>query len=106
MADSDNSAEREAPWPITNAIACLKEVRDREQDGSERAETIRLAMDYAIETVRSINSLRPPQVPDPAEEARKAVRAFCRELGEAFRSLADGFDLIADGEPRWGDDDR
>jgi hypothetical protein len=27
------------PWPITNAIACLKEVRDRENDGSEHAET-------------------------------------------------------------------
>lgn len=95
--------DRETPWPIANAIACLKEVRDRERDDSERAETVRLAMDYAIETVRSINRLKPPQPPDPAEEARKAVRAFCRDLGEAFRSLADGFDRIADGEPRWED---
>lgn len=94
----------EMPWPISNAIACLKEVRDREQDGSERAETIRLAMEYAIETVKGINSLRPPQPPDPAREAQKAVRAFCRDLGEAFRSLADGFERIADGEPRWEDD--
>lgn len=91
------------PWPIANAIACLKEVRDREQDGSERAETIRLAMEYAIETVKGINKLRPPQPPDPAEEAAKAVRMFCRDLAMAFASLADSFERIADGEPAWED---
>jgi len=85
------------PWPIANAIGCLKEVRDRETDGSERAETVRLAMDYAIEVVRSINALREPQPPDPAEEARRAVRKFCGELGNALENLGCAMNDIADG---------
>jgi hypothetical protein len=84
-------------WPIANAIACLKEVRDRENDGSERAETVRLSMEYAIEVVRGINSIREPQPPDPAEETRRAVREFCRELAQAFGNLGSAFEDIADG---------
>lgn len=90
----------EEPWPISNAIACLKDVRDREAGPGgdpDRAETIRLAMDYAIETVRGINKMRAPQAPDPAAEARRAVRQFCRDLGDAFTSLGTAFDDIACG---------
>lgn len=86
------------PWPIANAIACLKEVRDREAGDDERAETVRLSMEYAIEVVKGINSKREPQPPDPAEEARRAVRRFCGDLALAFEGLARGFESIADGE--------
>ena len=85
------------PWPIANAIACLEETRDRKSGDLERDKTVELAMEYAIEVVKGINSLREPQPPDPAEEARRAVRQFARELGDAFRNLGDAFDDIADG---------
>jgi hypothetical protein len=102
MTETTETATQEAPppepWPISNAIACLKEVRDRENDGSEHAETVRLAMDYAIEVVRSINKLREPQPPDPREEARKAVREFCRSLAGDFQNLGYALERIADGD--------
>ena len=85
------------PWPIANAIGCLKEVRDRKSGDEERDRTVELAMEYAIEVVRSINRLREPQPPDPAEEARRAVRAFCGELGDAFDNLGRAMRDIADG---------
>ena len=85
------------PWPIANAIACLKETRDRKSGDPERDKTVELAMEYAIEVVKGINSMREPQPPDPAEEARRAVRQFARELGDAFRNLGEAFDDIADG---------
>ena len=91
------------PWPIANAIASLEEVRDREAGSNAdpgRAETIRLAMNYAIEVVRSINELRPPQPPDPAEEARRAVRAFCRDLGDALENLGRAMSDIAEEATR------
>jgi hypothetical protein len=86
------------PWPIANAVACLKEVRDREAGDDERAEAVRLSMEYAIEVVKGINSMREPQPPDPAEEARRAVRQFCGDLAMAFENLARGFEMIANGE--------
>ena len=87
------------PWPIANAIAALEEACDRENpaEDPQRAETIRLAMDYAIEVVRGINQIREPQPPDPAGEARRAVRQFARAVGDAFRDLGAAFDDIADG---------
>ena len=87
------------PWPIANAIASLEEVCDREDGSSDpqRSETIRLAMNYAIEVVKGINTIREPQPPDPAEEARRAVRAFCRELGDALENLGRAMSDIADG---------
>ena len=85
------------PWPIANAIGCLKEVRDRKSGDEERDRTVELAMEYAIEVVRSINKLREPQPPDPAEEARRAVRTFCGELGDAFDNLGRAMRDIADG---------
>ena len=53
------------PWPIANAIASLEEVCDREDGSSDpqRSETIRLAMNYAIEVVKGINTIREPQPP-------------------------------------------
>jgi transcriptional regulator with XRE-family HTH domain len=86
------------PWPISNAIACLKEVRDREKGDDERGETVRLSMEYAIATVRGINQIRAPQPPDPAAEADRAVRRFCRDLGDAFENLGRAFADIADGD--------
>jgi hypothetical protein len=93
-------SERETePWPIANAIAALEEARDREGAGSDpqRSETIRLAMDYAIEVVKGINTIREPQPPDPAGEARRAVRAFCGELGDALENFGRAMRDIADG---------
>jgi hypothetical protein len=85
------------PWPIANAIACLKEVRDREgkvrpgEEGDEKAqvhaETLRLGMDYAIEVVRSINSLNPPVEPSQEEILQRAMRGLCKELGTAFENF-------------------
>jgi hypothetical protein len=90
-------AENE-PWPIANAIACLKEVRDRESSDDARGEAVRLSMEYAIEVVKGINSMREPQSPDPAQEAQRAVRKFCGDLAMAFEGLARGFEDIASGE--------
>lgn len=91
-------ARETEPWPIANAIACLKEVRDREAGDDAHAETVRLSMEYAIEVVKGINSMREPQPPDPAEEARRAVRRFCGDLALAFEGLARGFEDVANGE--------
>jgi hypothetical protein len=88
------------PWPIANAIACLEEVRDRESGSNAdpaRAETVRLTIDYAIEVVKALNTMREPQPPDPAEEARKAVRKFAGELGQAIENLGLAMQDIADG---------
>jgi hypothetical protein len=96
MTQTPREAE---PWPIANAIAALEEARDREShtDVTGRAETIRLAMNYAIEVVRGINQIREPQPPDPAEEARRAVRQFAREVGNALENFGRAMHDIADG---------
>jgi hypothetical protein len=94
------------PWPIANAIAALEEMRDRDdgREDAQRRETIRLAMDYAISVVRGISELREPQPPDPAGEARRAVRAFCGELGDALENLGRAMNDIADARiPEWRD---
>ena len=92
------------PWPIANAIAALKDVRDRERSrDDEHAETVRHAMDYAIEVVKGINTIREPQPPDPADVARKAVRQFCREMADAMQNLGSAMHDIADGYIPEGD---
>jgi hypothetical protein len=85
------------PWAIRNALAQLEEARDRTGGEPERRKTIRLAMEYAIEVVKGINSISEPQPPDPKAEADRAVRRFCDELGYAFESLGHAFHEIADG---------
>jgi len=86
------------PWPIANAIAALEDVRNREGGSSDREAAVRASMEYAIAVVRSINTLKEPQPPDPAEEARRAVQEFCQQLGIAFDGLAQAFYGIAAGE--------
>lgn len=99
MTSTDNTAATEAPepWPIANAIAALKEVRDRKSGDEVHDNTVELAMNYAISVVQSINKLREPQPPDPAGEARRAVRTFCGELGDALENLGRAMNDIADG---------
>lgn len=96
------------PWPIANAIAGLKELRDRAEahshsddvDPAEAGKQVVIvkAMDYAIEVVKSINRLRPPVPPSPEDMAEKAVREFCKELGCLFKNLGGAFGDIASGD--------
>lgn len=89
------------PWPIANAISCLKEARDRKCGDTERERTIKAAMNYAIEVVKSINSLREPQPPSPEELSRRAVRTFCKELGLAVENLGRAFQDVASEDMPW-----
>lgn len=77
------------PWPIANAIACLKDSKDRAPAGPD-GETIRLAMDYAVSIVESINELKPPTPPTPEEVARRAVQQFAGHMATALEELASG----------------
>jgi hypothetical protein len=86
------------PWPIKNAIACLKEVRERESDQTEHGKTVQASMNYAIEVVKGINSMKEPEPPDPQLIAKMAVREFCRGLADQFELLGQRFAAIADGD--------
>lgn len=92
-----NATGKPEPWPIANALGCLRETRDREKGDDERSLAVQLSMEYAIEVVKGINSLREPQPPDPAEMARKAVRAFAGDIADALDNLASRMRDIADG---------
>jgi hypothetical protein len=85
------------PWAIRNALAKLEEERDRTGGEPERRNTIRLAMEYAIQVVKGINLIPEPVPPDPEREADRAIRGFCDELGYAFENLGHAFHEIADG---------
>ncbi len=85
-------------WPIRNALACIKEVRDRERGDDPRSDTIALCMDYAREVILAINSLREPQPPSPAQEADRAVREFCRGLSQTLGQFGYALEAIAEGE--------
>jgi ATP-dependent Clp protease ATP-binding subunit ClpA len=98
----------EEPWPIARALSALRELRHRaaqsaKADWADSAEVEKQAaivgaMDYALGVVKTINSVREPQPPDPAEQARRAVREFSRELASTFENLARGFEAIASGK--------
>lgn len=103
MTTADDTEREPEKWPIRNALACLRETRDREKGDDERSRAVQLSMEYAIEVVKGINSLREPQPPDPAEEARRAVRTFCGELGDAFENFGRAMHDIADGHIPEGD---
>lgn len=85
----------DAPWPIRNAIACLEEVRDREQtrldagQDDDRAQTIVLAMEYAIETVKGINTMRQPAPPPLKAELRRTARLLAYGMAEALSMASD-----------------
>ncbi len=80
----------EEPWPITNAIACLKDTMERETGvDDERSETIRLTLEYAIEVVKSINELRPPRGHTATERIVFLTRDMRKDFAEIIRRTAD-----------------
>lgn len=109
----DNNDEHSIPWPdwsIKNALAVLKESRDRHEQMSNQGtdehlkginnQTV-LTLDFAIEVVKSIKSLTPPQPEPSAVIAHKAVRKFRKAMAEALRNFADDID---DDDWGWPDE--
>jgi hypothetical protein len=102
----NTAAEQQEPWPIANALACLRETRDRDSrsDDPARNETIKLAMNYAIEVVKGINSIRDPRM-SASLAADRAVREFARNVGRALQDLGQRFEDIGNGEQPWVTDE-
>lgn len=86
------------PWPIKNALLCLKEVADRENGPGERAATIQATIAYAVEVVKGINSMKEPEPPSPDAVAKRAVREFVGGLADQVELLSTRLRAIADGE--------
>lgn len=86
-------------WPIRNALLCLREDMARTKDAADDYHHgVHMALAYAVEVIKGINSMKEPEPPDPAKAAGRAMRQYYAQMADAADTLAAELRVIAGGD--------